>query len=505
MNAPARTVRRTRGIRCWPVIGVAALVSGCMSPPLPVDVATPWTPTERARAPVGTWSAVRAQTPDLSKPIALAEMADLALRNNPSSARAWNDARAAAEHATGTRGYLMPTITGTARANWQRTTAQPDTFDQDYLRYGPGLQMNYLLLNFGGGTGAAVEQALQTVYAADFAFNRAIQDVLLAVELAYYGLLSAQAGVEAAEANVADAKAALDAAQTRNQAGVGTDLDVLQAQSAYDQALYGRASAQGQFKIAGGALALTLGLPADAAVKPAPLTADVPPPIAEPDLRRMIDEAIARRPDVAALRAAVKARQAAVRVAGAQLWPSLYLTGSVNRDYGENLLDQGAQGSSPLGGVADNDWSYGAGLSLQWTLFDGLQTLSARRAAMADLDSARAQLKQAELAASGDVWSRYQNYAAALEKYTFSDAFLKSASAAYDLALDAYKAGLRSVLDLLNAETQRAQARSQFVATRHEVFSALANLAYAAGLLEKGGGAQAHAILSAPTQTEAKP
>ena len=59
--------------------------------------------------------------------------------------------------------------------------------------------MNYLVFNFGGGRKAALDQALQTVYAADFAFNRSIQDVLLAVETAYYGAVSAQAGVAAAD------------------------------------------------------------------------------------------------------------------------------------------------------------------------------------------------------------------------------------------------------------------------------------------------------------------
>ena len=504
MSIAAHT--RAAGGFLWPLAGTAALLGGCLSAPLPENAATPWTPTERARAAEDARPAVRAQAPDLSKPLTLAEMADIALQNNPASAKAWCDARAAAEQAKAARSYLMPTITGTANVHRQRTTATPDMFDQDNWRYGPGLQMNYLILNFGGGTGAAVEQALQTVYAADYAFNRAIQDVLLAVESAYYGLLSAQAGVEAAEANVADAQAALDAAQTRNQAGVGTDLDVLQAQAGYDQARYGRASAQGLCKIARGALALTLGLPADAVVQPAPPSADVPQAIAEPDMRKMIDDAIARRPDVAALRAGVKAAQAAVRVAGAEIWPSLYLTGAVNRDYGKNLLEQGTAGGGPsLGGVAERDWSYGAGLSLEWTLFDGLRTRSARRAAIAEMESAQAQLRQAELAAGGDVWTRYQNYASALEKYTFSDAYLKSASAAYDLALGAYKAGLRSVLDLLNAETQRAQARSQRVAARQEVFTALANLAHAAGLLDKGGAARAQAILSAPPQTETKP
>ena len=115
------------------------------------------------------------------------------------------------------------------------------------------------------------------------------------------------------------------------------------------------------------------------------------------------------------------------------------------------------------------------------------------------------QLKQAELAASADVWARYHNYETALQKYKFSTAYLNSASTSYDLALDSYKAGLKSILDLLNAESQLAQARSQQVASRQETFTALATLAYAAGLLEKGGSIESQDLFSTPTSKDEQP
>ena len=103
------------------------------------------------------------------------------------------------------------------------------------------------------------------------------------------------------------------------------------------------------------------------------------------------------------------------------------------------------------------------------------------------------------------MWARYHNYETALQKYKFSTAFLNSASSSYDLALDSYKAGLKSVLDLLNAENQLAQARSQQIASRQETFTALANLAYSTGLLEKDGSGQVREIFSTPTQKDDQP
>ncbi len=469
-------------------VGLTALLVGCVS--APSSATTPWVPPSRAQQSDATWKAVRAQGVDFLKPLALAELADVALRGNPATRKAWNNARAAAAQVEQARGYFLPTIVGTFGANRQRTIAEPDDFDLDYTKYGPGLQVNYLVLNFGGGRGAAVEQALQTVYAADFAFNRSIQDVLLAVEKAYYGLISAQSGIKAAQASVKDAQLALDTAKERTAAGVGTALDVLHAQASYDQAQYKLANVKGLLKNARGDLAQVLGLPADTTVNVEPPTIDIPDALTDQDVRRLIDEALNRRPDIAALRATLAAKKAAIRVTGSALWPSLYVNGNVSRNYYDTVTDREFQQNQ------QNDWSYGAGATLQWTLFDGLQTLSAKRAAAAQADAVKAQLVQAELAASGDVWMFYADYETALEKHNFSLAYLKSTSASYDLALDSFRSGLSSMLDVISAESELAQARMQNITARQDAFTALANLAHATGLLEKGGAIQTKDLFS---------
>jgi outer membrane protein len=125
-------------------------------------------------------------------------------------------------------------------------------------------------------------------------------------------------------------------------------------------------------------------------------------------------------------------------------------------------------------------------VNLKWNHFEGFQTLSTIRTAEAQAEAARAQLQQAELAASAEVWARFHNYETALRKYESSGVVLKSATAARELALESYKSGVKTLLDLLNAETQLSQARSQQVAVRQEVFTALAYLTHVTGLTEKG-------------------
>jgi len=486
MIATPRTIRM---FLLAPAAGLAAMLAGCVSAPTPSRDDTPWTPPRDARKSDDAWQALRADVPDLSKPLALSDLADIALANNPATRQRWHQARAAADQVRQVEGLFMPEVTASASGLRQGVDANTNHFDSGFLKYGPSLQVNYLVINFGGGRRAAVEQALQTVYAADYAFNRSIQDVLYAVATAYYAVVSSRSAVEAAEANVKDAQTALEAAKTGKSAGTGTELDVLQAQTAFDQARYVLANAQGQTQIANGNLCMAVGLPADTALQLAMPAADLPPPLAEQDLRRLIDEALQRRPDIAALRSQLAASRAAIRVATAAYWPSLYVNGSLSRDYYDTITGQPLQ---------DNDWAYGIGVNLQWTLFNGFQTTSARQIAVEQADAAAAQLRQAELATSADIWERYQTYRTALQKNEFSAAFLKSASASQALALDSYKAGLSGILELLTAETQLAQARSQRVAARQEVSAALAGLAYATGLFEKRAAARPELLFSTP-------
>jgi outer membrane protein TolC len=455
---------------------VATLLAGCVSAPAPDSAIKPWKPPQRAQPAQQTWQELRARRPDLSQPLSLAELADVALQNNPVSRRAWNDARVAAAQVQQARGYFMPTLTAVGAVKRQVVSSSNEQLDQDYVGYGPALQLNYLIFNFGGGREAAVEQALQTVYAANYTFNSTLQGLLLAVQNGYFGVVSAQANITAAQAQLKDAQTALEAAKLRRDNGVGRELDVLQAQAAADQAAFQLAGAEGAEKNAQAALTQALGLPADMAVKVAVPTQELPAAVEATRLSQMIDAALARRPDIAALRARLKAGESAIKVAGAPNWPSLYLTGSAARNYNDIWTGQF---------VAEHDWSYGAGFSLQWTFFDGLQTINARRAAVAQMEALRNQVQQAELAASAAVWNGHQNYQTALKKFDASVALLKSAQAAYDLALDSYKAGLMNILDLLTAEAQLALARSQNIGARQDAFTALANLAFASGTLDR--------------------
>ena len=97
----------------------------------------------------------------------------------------------------------------------------------------------------GGATNARVKQAKQALLAARETEQQTREAVQLAVKQAYLNIRSAAQRVEASQSAVAEAEESFKIARVRYQAGVGINLDVLdaqlnlnQAQTNYIQALY---------------------------------------------------------------------------------------------------------------------------------------------------------------------------------------------------------------------------------------------------------------------------
>jgi len=309
---------------------------------------------------------------------------------------------------------------------------------------------------------------------ANYQFNQTLLDVLLAVKKTYYELHSAKMTLEAVESDVRDAKTTLEAAQQKFKAGLGIELDVLEARSDYDKALYSLEDAKGQIKTQHANLAQTLGLSADTEFQLAAPSGKVPKDIAEQDVRTVIEEAIKNRPDISALRASLKAKEADIRAANSALWPSLSVGGSANKmwyDYRNTDID-------------DQDmYGYTGYAGAEWNIFDGFYNLNVKRAAKAKAEAEQAKLEQAELGASADVWTKYYAFKTAEKKLTYGKAYFNSANASYNASLDGYNAGLKSILDVLSSQSKLSEARRTLIQAEKDIFVAVADLAHATGSL----------------------
>jgi len=436
----------------------------------------PWTPPADALpsiAPADT-SARAAIPPDLAdriRRLTLGEIVDLGLRSNPTTRLAWANAHTAASVYGSERGAWYPSIDGDVSAVRIKTAASQGRSAVEQSVFTPSVTLNYLLLDFGGRSGR-VSGARHQLLSASFRHNAAIQDVVLQVQIAYFQYLANRALFRAQRTTVEEAGTNLVAAEERRRVGLATIADVLQARTAASQAQLTLQTIEGNVQTTRGALALSLGLPAN-------LPFDVDTTVAIADVASLADSvnaiiatALQGRPDLAASRSEVEAALAGVTEARGALLPSLGFSATAGRTYATTIPD-GAD-------------SYSLSLGLSIPIFNGFSRQHDLRAAEFEAEAARARTETLRQEVVFQVFSAYYALQTATRRVRTSQDLLASATQANEVALARYKAGVGSVLDLLASQSALASARAQRVEARLTWSVSLAQLAHDAGVLDPG-------------------
>lgn len=255
-----------------------------------------WTPEEKIEVPVPVLNVA----PDMSSVMTLAQLTDLALRNNPRTRQAWAAARAEAAQYGIAQSASSPRIDAVINANRARVisgTSGSSTHEQN--RYGPGVTLSYVLFDFGARA-AEVEAQSFRVLAASLTQNRVLQEVVLQVEQAYFRLIGVEQLVRAGMLALKSAEATLDAARRRHQAGLATIGDVFRSETAVAQATLNLRRTQGEVSKGRGQLAIACGVPVSTVLKIEPWGPQLPVLEMKETLATMLKHASAARPDVAA-------------------------------------------------------------------------------------------------------------------------------------------------------------------------------------------------------------
>jgi outer membrane protein len=462
------------------IIAGPLLMSGCLrmqtlttrTAPSPQ---APWTPPSGAAAPAVEAPAVQIPADLLSskRNWTLYQLIDVGLGNNMQTRAVWNAARSAAAAFGAARSAYFPRLTVDLNGGYTKASFAGGRFTAEYNSLTPSAALSWLLLDFGGRK-AGLEEARQTLAAANWTQNAVIQNIVLQVEQNYYLYLTAKALLKAQETALKEAQTNMDAADRRRQAGVATLADALQAKTALSRAEMNLVLSQGQIQIYKGALANTIGLPANTDFDVAEdLPAAVPLNQTAGEVERFIAEAQATRPDLAAARsAALKAEAHIDRVRSAGL-PTLAASGSIGRIYYNN---QPKPGDSLIGAVL-----------LDIPLFSGFsvnyQTLQAR----ADAEAAKDQMKKMEQDVTLQVWTSYYSLKTAVQRVKTSQDLYAAAEQSYQVALAGYKEGIGSILELLSAQSTLENGRIQVIQAKADWLLSLAQFARDTGTLEIPG------------------
>jgi outer membrane protein len=419
---------------------------------------------------------------DASHAYSLAELIDIGEHNNPAARIAWERAKQRAESLGIAKSEYFPVLAGIAAFGDSRSI---NPFPAALVSKGytmveapfvqPEVTLDYLLFDFGKRE-AKVDAATAQKLAAGASFIQTNQDVAFEVATDYYNLVTAQERLEAARETLKTAQTTQDAAEVQLANGRSTMPDVLNARAETAQAVFDLESAEGDEMVARVLLSEAIG------VEPTPhilIDAQESAPLPQNltlTIEELIDRAIASRPDLAAQAAAIRAAGDEVRSARADYRPRIALSGSVAQTSLWPTSDSGR-----LGNASVPTWS--ATIGVQWRIFDG----GARKHALREAESKRReeQDKMTDLRdrTTREVWSAYIGFRTAVQKERAAVALLTSATTSYDASLEAYKYGVRTLVDVVTAQRQLAQARLSSVAARSGLFLGAVDLEFVTGSL----------------------
>lgn len=177
-----------------------------------------------------------------------------------------------------------------------------------------------------------------------------------------------------------------------------------------------------------------------------------------------------------AIASEIRAADDHIRAARAEYKPKIVVAGSVAQT---SLWPTSSYGE--LGSASRPTWS--AALAVEWTIFDGGARRNKVDAAESRRRVAQDELVEAHDKATREVWTAYINYRSALRKNEAALALFDSANTSYNASLEAYNAGVRTLLDLVNAQKQLALARFSGVSARSQLFLEAVNLEFVTGNL----------------------
>ncbi len=297
------------------------------------------------------------------------------------------------------------------------------------------------------------QAALETYLSTDEG-RKAAQTTLVAEVANAWLTIGAQADALAvASDTLASREQSLALARAREAQGIGTALEVAQAEtlaqsSRSDVAVYTTALAQ-----ANTALQLLVGAPVTAADLPQTMADDA----VLATLPVGLDSAVLlRRPDVLAAEHQLQSANASLGAARAALFPTISLTGLMGL----------ASGS--LAGLFDGagNFNYGVGTSASQTLFDNGAKAGNVAAARARLDAAVATYEKSVQGAFADVANALARRGTIDAQLAASRATVASAEKAATISRARYDNGIDSGLAALDAARTVYAARQALVATR---------------------------------------
>lgn len=303
------------------------------------------------------------------------------------------------------------------------------------------------------------------VQQSETARTRVRRDVALEVVEAYFRLLQARAVRDVAETSVERRKKQLERARRFRESDQVPKNDVLRAKVGVSRAEQQLVEARGNVRVASAQLARVMGESREERIAP---TTEVDLGYEPPeDVDRAVARAIRRRSSVEEAELRIEQASAGVRAARSQLLPQVNALASYQRSYGSTLTNQE---------------SYFIGASLQWTFWQwGRRQFQIDRA-NARKRRAKIGRRRLERGIELEVRNAYTEFEVSQQSVEVARRAVDQAEENFRAERQRFEAQLSTSIDLLDAETQLTETRTNARNAEYELYIAAAKLRRALGL-----------------------
>lgn len=277
----------------------------------------------------------------------------------------------------------------------------------------------------------------------------------------------------AAQKILRDAQTLLESTQSQFDHGRATLPDLQNAQAGVAKAGFSLSSAEGAVKKAKLALTEALGVEPTTNIALPPQPTSITPESLAPSVKTLIETAWKPRPDLLANAQELKHVQETVKSAHAAYLPKVQLNAPGGQTTTWPTADYGTLGYANV-----PTWS--ASTSLKWELFNAARSHEVAEA-LAEQEYEAEKQRATRDRVTREVWQAYVDYQTAVEQQRSAQQYLESSQVSYNSSLDAFEYGVRSLVDVVQAERQLAQARLADVDANAQLLLSATTLTFAVG------------------------
>jgi outer membrane protein len=397
--------------------------------------------------------------------LSLKDAQALALKNNPVISVARLNALASQQVTREVRSNLWPTVTADLTAvdadPGTRITAGALSNSAIYQRAAAGATVNQLLTDFGRTT-HLISSANLAAKAENQNAIATNEQILLAVDQAFYNALQTHAILTVAQQTVADRQTVADQVGALFKNKLKSELDFSFANVNLAQAKLLLLDAQNNENASLASLSAVLGFPSLQNFQLAEDTRAITPPQSNVD--DLISTALAVRPEILSLQFQSESAKKFHTAERDLLLP--------------DIRALGAAGDTPVRNPILSSTYWAVGVNVEIPIFNGFLFSAREHEAALRAQATQERLRDLRDRIARDVRTSWLNATTAYDRLAVTQQLLEQANLALNLAQARYKLGLGSIVELSQAQLQQTQAQISDAQAGYDYRLALAVLQY---------------------------